>query len=88
MKTFLIVAERPKTAKGDDDVVPWRTFVAATGKALPPSTNAKRLTEGIWQMPLDGGLKSLLDLLMVAAEHKMPIQLALLDDAPAWIKYS
>jgi hypothetical protein len=88
MKTFLIIAERPQTDSEDNDVITWRTFLAAAGKAVPPSKNATRLTEGLWQMTLDGGLHSLVTLLQLAKPHGIAIRLALLDEPPVWIKYS
>jgi hypothetical protein len=88
MKTFLIIAERPKLANGDDDVIVWRTFLAGSSKAFPPSRDAKKLPEGIWQMPLDAELGSLLGLLQFAAKHEIAVQLALLEEKPNWIKCS
>jgi hypothetical protein len=87
MKTFLIIAERPKTPHGDDDPVGWRTFLVGSGKTFPPSGDAKKLPEGIWQMPLDGGLGNLIAFLQSAAKHRIVVRLALLDEPPTWIKY-
>ena len=87
MKTFLIIAERPKTEHGDDDLVGWRTFLACSSKTFPPSGGARKLPEGIWQMPLDGGLGDLIAFLQLAAKQEIVVRIALLDEPPTWIKY-
>ena len=87
MKTFLIIAEHPKTGAEDSDMLTWRTFLAAADKTVPPSKNANRLGQGLWQMKLDGGLHSLVELLKMATKQQIVVRVALLDEPPAWIKY-
>jgi hypothetical protein len=88
MKTFLVIAVRPHHADEDGATKAWREFLSGTKPFLPPTAKGDMPPEGVWQIPVDTSMHMLAQLFPLADEHHIHLRLLLLDDAPAWIRYS
>ena len=87
MKTFLIIAERPKHVDEAGATEAWKEFLSEAKPFLPPAKKGDELPEGIWQIPEDNMLRMLARLLHMAEVRKLSLRAILLDEPPAWIKY-
>jgi hypothetical protein len=87
MKTFLIIAERPKHVDEDGATEAWREFLSDTKPFFPQDKDSDKLPEGVWQIPLESSMRTLAQLLPAAKEYKLVLRCLLLDEPPAWIKY-
>ena len=87
MKTFLIIAERPKHVDEGGATEAWQEFLSGTKPFLPPPKKGDELPEGVWQIPLESSMRTLAQLLPMAKEYKLVLRCLLLDEPPAWIKY-
>jgi hypothetical protein len=87
MKTFLIIAERPKHADEAGAAQAWQEFLSGTKPFLPPPRKGDEQPEGVWQIPLDTTMRMLAQLLPLAEEYHIALRMLLLEEPPYWIKY-
>ena len=88
MKTFLIIAERPKHVDEDGATRAWKAFLSGTKPFLAPPKKGDEQIEGVWQIPVDTSLHTLAQLFPVAQEYHIALRMLLLEEPPAWIKYT
>jgi hypothetical protein len=74
MKTFLIIAERPKHVDEAGATEAWQAFLSETKPFLPPSRKGDELPEGVWQIPVESTMRTLGRLLPMVKEYNLVLR--------------
>ena len=87
MKTLLLIVEIPSTSSLSADEVKWKQILAYIQRDAPTAKDTKRLTQNVWQMPLENGLPFWGRMTLLAQEHEFSMRGLILEESPAWTLY-
>ena len=87
MKTALLIVEYPETSSPAEDKRRWLEILEYIQKAAKPTADTKKLSQGVWLIPLASGLPFLGSMTLLSQEHGIPMRVLFLEEEQAWIKY-
>lgn len=85
-KVAIVVAAKPRTMDLYADGMNWQQFVCATQEIQKNHKGYQRFHENVWQIEMETELTLLSDLLHWGKQHKIPMRVLFLDEAPAWLE--
>jgi hypothetical protein len=84
MHSVLVVIEEPKRNGQDSETKKWETYLAEVQNVEVQHPHIKRLSKGVFLIPLERGLSPLTTIL-AAAKNQAKHQLLFFEDAPDWV---
>ena len=86
-KFALLIAETHRADAKHETSTGWRSLLAGWYSVLPKDEEKHRLTENIWQIPLDSGLPIHARLIQACNDYNVPIRVLFFDEEPEWRKH-
>jgi hypothetical protein len=81
MKTMTIIAEPKNTNNPDADAIKWKDFLAKLDAKVSPHTKGKKKPiENLWQIPLEPGMKILIEIQPAAIRSEVRLAVHVSDE--------
>ena len=85
-KVAIVIAAKPKTMDLYADGMNWQQFLCAIQELQKTHKGFQRFHDNVWQIEIDTDLNFFSDLLHWGKQHKIPLRVLFLGEAPAWVE--